>query len=541
MCTCKICNLDFTDKKKLSSHIRYVHKNSVKEYYDLYIHDTDGKCCICGKVTSFHGLSGYSRFCSSTCSNVFTHTNRSIEEKNKINSKISSTLVANQSIIKQTNIEKYGVEYTFQRQDVKNKIKQTNKERYGSENVFQSDLIKKKIKNTYLNKYGVDSISKLSSHTYNVKKTCLKKYGVDNVSKVDSIKNKIKIAHYNYINNFEKENNCTQVKKLIDEYGQMWYKNCKDIEFLYNSYDAFVKNEDIQKILDYIADNHHTVSFLEQELVKFIKTIYDGIIIENDRSIIKPYELDIYIPDKHIAIEFNGIYWHNSKNKSKNYHLMKTEMCEKKNIRLIHIFENEWINDKDICKSIISSSLGIYSKKIYARKCSLKEVSHKDSAIFLDQNHIQGSVHSKYNLGLYYNNELVQLICVGKSRFKNSENELLRMCSKKFVQVIGGFSKLLSHLPDEYKINLISFIDRSKFTGTGYSHNFIFVSNTPVSYFYYGNNKKLNRLAAQKHKLPRLLGDNFDESKTESDNMINNGYNKIYDCGNIKVKYNGCR
>ncbi|MBR4316364.1 MAG: hypothetical protein IKP65_05310 [Alphaproteobacteria bacterium] len=70
----------------------------------------------------------------------------------------------------------------------------------------------------------------------------------------------------------------------------------------------------------------------------FIKSIYPYDIIENDKTMIKPYELDIYIPEKQVAIEFDGIYWHNEENKPKNYHLMKTELCEEKGIHLIHIF-----------------------------------------------------------------------------------------------------------------------------------------------------------------------------------------------------------
>ena len=70
--------------------------------------------------------------------------------------------------------------------------------------------------------------------------------------------------------------------------------------------------------------------------------------MQNCRNIIAPLEIDIFIPSKNIAIEYDGLYWHSSNKFSgrtieKKYHLNKTEQCLKKGIKLIHIFENEWI------------------------------------------------------------------------------------------------------------------------------------------------------------------------------------------------------
>ena len=190
---------------------------------------------------------------------------------------------------------------------------------------------------------------------------------------------------------------------------------------------------------------------------------------------------------------------------------------------------------QDILKSIISSALGIYKNRVYARNCEVKEVSSKEAKEFLENNHLQGYVNSSYRIGLYYNDELVQLLTFGKSRFKKNEIELLRMCTKLNTQVIGGFSKLLKHQP---YTNFISYIDLSKYNAQGYlDNNFEIIGQSNPSYKYIKGERVLNRLRAQKHKLASLLGDNFDASKTESENMQDAGWWKIYDCGNLKLLY----
>lgn len=272
------------------------------------------------------------------------------------------------------------------------------------------------------------------------------------------------------------------------------------------------------------------------EIADYIKHITEDEILVNTRKVISPKELDIYIPSKKVAIELDGVYFHSTNvGTDPKYHLEKTVDCEKQNIRLIHITDWEWYNKTEICKSLIASALGIYSKRLFARDCTVSEVSSTTSRQFLDRNHIQGAVNCKYNLGLFYNGELVQLLSTGPSRFRGGETELLRFCTKLNTQVVGGFSKLLHHQP--YK-KMISFIDRSKFNGNGYqSTGWKFVGYTPPAYSYYKENIKLNRLAAQKHKLSNLLGEAFDPSKSESENMQVNGWVQVYDCGNIKVIY----
>ena len=211
------------------------------------------------------------------------------------------------------------------------------------------------------------------------------------------------------------------------------------------------------------------------------------------------------------------------------------KITEKKGIQLFHMFEFE---DVEIWKSVISGKIGL-NQRIFARKCEIREVSHNDSVKFLNDNHLQGSCNASVRLGLYYNNELVQLMTFGKPRFnKNFDFELLRLCSKKFTNVIGGASKLLKHFRNTFKGSIISYANRRFSNGNLYRKlGFKEKGVTDVNYFYTKGDIVLTRYQCQKHKLKDLL-ENFDPNLSERENMLNNGYHRIYDCGNYIFELN---
>ena len=196
------------------------------------------------------------------------------------------------------------------------------------------------------------------------------------------------------------------------------------------------------------------ISLEEIEFGNMIKSfLLNEEIIIGSRNIIAPLELDIYIPEKKLAIEFDGLFWHSDANSNitKNYHLNKTELCEKQGIQLIHVFEDEWIEKRNIVKSRIKNLLGIYDKTIFARKCEIKEVDPKESKQFQDENHIQGNVNAKIHLGLYFNDKLIALMTFGKCRFdKKHEWEMLRFCNKLDHHIPGSASKLLKYFEKTY-------------------------------------------------------------------------------------------
>ncbi|MDR0676612.1 MAG: DUF723 domain-containing protein [Elusimicrobiota bacterium] len=273
----------------------------------------------------------------------------------------------------------------------------------------------------------------------------------------------------------------------------------------------------------------------EEEVYNFISSLYSGEIIRRSKSIINNFELDIYIPEKKLAIEYNGLYWHSENNgKDKRYHLNKLLECEKQKIKLIHIFEDEWENRKEIVSNIIKYNFGLIQNKVYARKCKIVEVIPEIARDFFNSNHLQGSAPSSIRVGLYYNNELIHCISFGKSRFnKHYTWEIIRDATKVGFQVIGGFSKCLNYFKNHHSGSIITFADRRYFTGDVYKKcGFTFLNFSEPNYFYFkDDNIRYSRVKFQKHKLKDILK-KYNENLTEVENMYANDWNRIFDCGN---------
>lgn len=269
-------------------------------------------------------------------------------------------------------------------------------------------------------------------------------------------------------------------------------------------------------------------------------------VLYDDRKTLNGLELDIHVPQRKFAIEYDGIAFHsfgksthspfnNYKDEplNKNSHLIKTELCEDLDIQLFHIFSSD---NQDIWNSMISNKLGL-SRKIPGRKTIVKEVPNKDAKDFQIENHLQGFVNSSIKLGLYYEDELVSLMTFGKSRYtKTAEYELIRFCSLRNTTVQGGASKLLKHFEKTYNPkSIVSYANRRWSTGNLYNQLGFELSHvSPPNYFYFKLNENIlhSRVKFQKHKLSGIL-DNFDPSKTESENLYDNNYRKIYDSGNL--------
>ena len=292
-------------------------------------------------------------------------------------------------------------------------------------------------------------------------------------------------------------------------------------------------DDNIQKKLNQI--NSYFKSSYEIQLEMFIKENYqEGTIIYND-----PKEIDIYLPDLKLAFEFNGVYWHNEINKPNNYHLEKTELCEKMGIHLIHIYEDDWVYKQEIIKSRILNLIGKNINKIYARKCEIKEVENSLVREFLITNHLQGFVGSQVKLGLFYNDELVSLMTFGKLRksmgTKSKENvyEMLRFCNKLNTSVIGGADRLFKYFVNTYKpIEVISYADRSWSQGDLYKKlGFASIGKTQSNYYYVVDGIREYRFNYRKDKLIR---EGYDTNKTEHQIMLERDIYRIYDSGCLK-------
>ena len=283
---------------------------------------------------------------------------------------------------KQTCLKRYGMEYYTQTEDYANRYKQTCLEKYGVENVFQNEDIKQKIKNTCLEKYGVENASQSEKVKKKIRDTNLKRYGVENTLEVDFIRQKQIYTHRNnYYDIFIQK---LQDKNILLDMTKEEYCSSKVLKYKCLLCDEEWECEDSNPYSIYCHKCIKLYSNKEKELVEYIKSIYNGKIIENDRTILQGKELDIYIPEYNLAIEFNGSYWHSDTFKNKSYHLEKTKSCKEKEINLIHIFEHEWDMNKDACKSIVYNILHNTNKNI--DNIILKEIDNKIYNEFIQEN-----------------------------------------------------------------------------------------------------------------------------------------------------------
>ena len=485
------------------------HGNYTKSVHQILYKNSN--CPECTRINKNKKLSDIGKTKIGELNNFYghKHSEETLKKLRKpkseeIKQKISNTVKSKecQDRTKQTNKEKYGNE-NYRNVD---KIRKTNIKKFGTPTPAQNEEIKNKIRESHKNKSSnqkQETVNKIKetkkqiygTETYNNREkaeiTCIQKYGVKTANQYgsdmfyttmqqkygDNWKSVVgKLASEGLHRNmtlFEKENDCTAISKIIHTYGQGWLSMKTDLDLIYNKSNVYVKNSDIAKIIDY-NESPHNISGKELQLLEYIKSIYNGKVISNSRNIIKPYELDMYFPDKNIAIEFNGMYWHSALYKAKNYHLDKSKLCQELGIRLIHIYEWEleepyWSKIKMMLNEAFNNS-----NKIYARNCSIKEITNKEAKILNEKVHLQGHRNAQVTYGLFYNNELVQLMSFSKTKYNrniknDNEWEIIRGCPGSNTSVIGGVSKLLKHFIRTHNPKMIfSYCDFNKFSGTSY-------------------------------------------------------------------------
>lgn len=300
-------------------------------------------------------------------------------------------------------------------------------------------------------------------------------------------------------------------------------------------------NIEIRASYEYISNK----SKVQEEIEGYIGSLVGKEKIKTDRTILKNLksnEIDIYIPEKKIGFEIDGIHYHSElMGKPKEYHLEKTLEANKQGVKLYHILDIEWRDKREIVKSIIKSKLGLLDIKIDARKCTIKELTSKEANMFFIENHIQGYTHSSIRFGIFFENDLVGAITFSKPRYKTkNENtwELTRFATKINTSIRGGFSKLLSHFTKLYpNCILISYADMRFSVGNVYKeNNFNYTHTSKPNYHYFrkqGDGTLLDRINFQKFKLKKKFPEFYRDDLTEWEIMQLAGYNRIWDCGNM--------
>lgn len=384
-------------------------------------------------------------------------------------------------------------------------------------------------KNVSITKLNTNATKKKISNDKRAK-TMLKKYGVEHNLQRQEVKAKLQLP---------------KIKETV--FGKLSDYTWLHTEYVINNRSAVDIAAELNvyygTVIDYCrrfnipVKQHSNYSLVEQNILDYVRSL--GVVaIPNDRTILNKQEIDILIPEKNIAIEVNGLYWHSfnpslGKKEERNKHVNKTILASKKNIQLLHFTDWDWYNKQDIVKSIIKSKLGL-TDRIYARKCNIKECVTSEAKRFFTENHLQGFAAGKKYIGLYHNNKLVQCIVLGKNRY-NKGVELIRLATLQNITVVGGFSKLLRY-SNEPEIHTYCDIDISN--GRGYiAVGFKETGSTGPGYFWTNGTNKLSRYMCQKSKLLALLGNKFDPNKSEAENMFNAGYRRYWNCGNYKLVF----
>lgn len=526
---------------------QFVPRNGMQLYCDDQHYR---KCVVCGKmfpITRYHlQVSDAKQTCSRKC---------------------------NIEMRKRTNIEKYGGTAPACSKDIQAKMVDTTRNRYGVDHAMQSDRIKQKAIETSLDRYGVPfhqqteerrrELSErwaddeyrsrvISSRT----ETNMKKYGHEYTFQVEEIHDKWLVAHMTDGTKIDKFKSFKEdAKKFILDLNLDHKPTITELTKIVGVNESTVGVYIHKFRCEDLVNIHYSV--MEQEVCEFIRTIVPGIeIVNNDHSVIAPYEIDIYLPEYSIGIECNPTATHNSTRNvfSENsdplpmkYHKMKTELCEKNGVFLFHIFGYEWIYKKEIIKSMIANMLNADTSKVFARKTEIKEIDWKTCKDFLDANHRQGNANSKIRLGLYSNNELVAVMTFGRIRntIGTTPNEdmsdcweLVRFCSKLNTCVVGGASKLFNYFINKYNPERIrSFSDRAHTKGNLYKIlGFKYVRTTDPGYLWVELNSELayNRYHAQKQNIVKFLNaENIDINKTEKQIMEEHEYVQVFDSGSI--------
>lgn len=368
-------------------------------------------CKVCGKPLSYTKTNKFVTFCSAACS---TH-DPDVLAKNKagVSKALKKAYEERGDEIKAKRAATLGNESgsPFENKDVQEKIKQTTLERYGVDNVFRLEQFRGN-NQTQMRKR---SIKLWKERGYDIE------YQDDNVI----IKNGCK-THGDIILTVSQFNNRMCLNRMLPDLSNVCLK-CKPW-----------------------GDRHESsIEIIMKQILDELQIKYE----QHNRTLISPQELDFYLPDYNIAIECNGIWWHsNNYLNDKKYHFNKYKKAEEAGIKMISFWEHEINFCIHKIKAYLQTIFG-KNNKIYARQCIVQEITADDARNFLNDYHLQGAINATYRYGLFYNNELVEVMTLSSLRMNKATDEhyeLYRLCTKAGYTVIGGASKLLEYFKKKY-------------------------------------------------------------------------------------------
>jgi len=402
-----------------------------------------------------------------------------------------------------TIIDKYGTDHPCKNKDVKNKIFNTNLERYGVKYVPLNEEIRDKIIKTNYIKYG--GVSNLSSRIERdkIEDIMLDRYGFKYSLQIKSIRDVIVerglITRKNKIKD--------DYKNIIDIIGTDYTVKCdcgNDHDFVINSYNFYQRIKYGTTICTICNPIDKHISGLEIDFVNFIKDEYRGDILINNRDIIPPQEIDVYFPDLKVGFEFNGLYWHSDEYKEIEYHKNKIEIANKKGIKLLHVYDDDWRYKKDIIKNDIRRIINPNKSDIE----EIFEVNNSIAEIYNYNNNLYGYSTSSINICGTKDNNVVSMMNIKKSK---NDYEIVRLTGD------DNFDQLFKYFLNKYKPKrVVGFVNKDWSIYNFYERNDFMVENeTEPDFHYIIDNKRMKNIEGT---------------------LFENQIQKIYDSGKIFYK-----
>jgi hypothetical protein len=498
-------------------------------------------CSVCGlnKVIILKQDGSFSESCSPKCANFITMLKGKKTLLDTYGVEHQSHIPGVREKTVKTLRDTYGVEHQSHIPGVREKTVKTNNIRYGGNSPSCSPDVVEKILNTTEMNHGNRFYFLTEKFAKQTRDYNMRVYNVPHYSMTEEYKLKYRSTS---LRNFK---TIHHTQKEWSDYAKSVLEDKEVLSKLYTEYGGI-------KLGDMLGVNSDTVysrlkkfgieitkgtSAGERSLSMFIESL--GVdVVNGDRTCLGGKEIDIFIPNHKIGFEFDGLFWHSSKFVDKNYHLNKTIEAMRNDVRLIHVFEDEWTSQRDLIKLKIKSLLGVDDRERVNARNTEVVIIPKFSCVneFLDKHHIQGRVRSTFRFGLTYKGDLVA--CMTFVKRTDEEFELNRYATSH--RVVGGFSKILSHAKRvlrEHGVNtIVSFSDKRWSDGNmylvnGWNHEY----DTKPDYQYVINDKRFRKQKFRRKNLPNIL-ERFDKDLSEVENMRNHGIYQIYDCGLMKFR-----
>lgn len=457
-----------------------------------------------------------------------------------------------------TCLEHYGAKSSAQAESVKAKAKETALKNWGVDNASKSPKVVQRIRDSFISSYGVSNAMKVKKFKLRQQKSCLEHYGVDNPSRSPEVIKQIGdstqaiygVRHALQSPEVQKRFRATcrerYGKSHHSGYSDEIYAKIENSKFWQEEY--LVKKKEVWQIAKELGIDpsnafkyfrYHAPeislrcshsSYDEGVLADFIESYLP---IERQKNLVGRKSLDIYVPQLHLAFEYNGIYWHSEINRERDYHLQKTLECESQGIRLVHIWEDDWLGNMELMKRKVKALLGVETEKVFARKCQIIVPTKEQKSFFFKANHIKGNDVYPLAFALKYQDQLVAMIS-----FKDTSEGWYLSRYATSCSVPGGFSRLLEHFKRSIPWQRIyTYADRSWSQGNVYLKcGFNLIAKTEINYQVIEHCERIHSARYTREYLKERFPDLYSEELTKFQIMDLANLNRIWDCGQLKFE-----